>query len=85
MNDKLLHFVAGAVVVLLSAPFVDPAWATMLGILSGAVKEIYDYLHNLYNKRRGLAPVHTFDAWDFAWTVWGAGLATVGVVWYVGV
>lgn len=58
--DKIIHFVAGAIVTMLSV--VMPAFcALMLCIVVAAAKEIYDYFH----------PNHTPCYMDFIVTVCG--------------
>lgn len=61
-QDKLLHFVAGMLIVAVAAlwhVFAPYAWT--LGVLAGIGKEVYD------QRSGGYA-----DAWDFAATAAGA-------------
>lgn len=69
-QDKLLHFVAGMLIVGVTAlcvPLAPYAWIP--GVIAGACKEWYD-------RRNG----GDADVWDFAATVFGA-VAMQGLVW----
>jgi hypothetical protein len=70
--DKLMHFVAGAMVAF---PFWLFGYA-FLGLLAAAVvgvgKEVADHLANVRNKTLGLKPAHSVEWLDaFATTVGG--------------
>ena len=69
-QDKLLHFVAGILIVTVVALWKLLApYAWTIGVIAGACKEWYD-------KRNG----GEVDVWDFAATVFGA-IVMQGLVW----
>ena len=70
MNDKLLHFIGGAVIALIGAFFSGPLAGLALAVVAGALKEIYDHLH---------PDGHTVELWDFLATAAG-GLLAFGVL-----
>lgn len=62
MTDKLLHFLAGALVALAGALLFNPAAGVVGAIVAGALKEAYDI-------RAG-----TVDAGDFVVTAMGGAV-----------
>lgn len=69
-QDRLLHFVAGLLIVAVCALWhVLAPYAWVLGVLAGVGKEVYD------ERSGGYA-----DAWDFAATAAGA-FAMQAVIW----
>lgn len=87
--DRANHAVYGAVVGL-AALLAAHAFPGMLGhtgtnflpvaaaVVAGAVKEISDHLTNAKAMQRGYPPPHAVERADFAWTVFGGLLITLG-------
>lgn len=62
MNDKILHFIAGAVIAGTVGYFTSPVAGFVAAALAGLIKELYDMRHPAN---------HTADVLDFAATVMG--------------
>lgn len=67
MNDKILHFVAGAVIAGMVGYFTSPVAGFVAASLAGLLKELYDMRH---------PAKHTADVLDFVATLIG-GFAVV--------
>ena len=61
-KDKLLHFLAGFLICLMTG-LVTPLLGLFFGIASGGWKELYD---------KAYPKTHTFDGWDAYWTAVGS-------------
>lgn len=73
MNDKILHFTAGALIAGMVGYFTSPVAGFVAAALAGLGKELYDMRH---------PAKHTADVLDFAATVLG-GFAVALVLIFV--
>ena len=64
-SDKILHFIAGAIVSVFASYLFGAMTGFLLGVAVGAGKELHDYLRPETN---------TPDVWDFVATATGAAL-----------
>ena len=71
--DKVLHFIAGAVISLAICFLTgDRTYGVYVGGAVGWAKELYDKKH---------PDKHTSDMWDLIWTVIGSYIGTVIYKW----
>lgn len=71
-KDKVLHILAGAAVALFVL-FGSPPWIipTLCAAAVGGLKEVYDYVDNWLQSRKGKPERHNVDQADFWATVAG--------------